>query len=392
MKKLLILLLCLPMLAACGKGAYPSVPFAPSEQGSKPSAIPAIPTFQVSSVPLENRSSALPGAVLCSRGWIFIDGGGVARVYSPEAGTVNALCSDPLCSHLPDSDCAYRSCVFTEIPVQAGERLWLIARADWEENSLLPARSVCSTDLYGRDKKIHYENDGAEMYGLYAEEDFVWWLERVGDEQFLLTRYDVRKKKIARMPCGEDEHKILSGIVRLGDRVFYTLDDGMIRSCRTDFSDDVFVAQTRGTELYASERTGCAYWLEEGAFISYDPTSKRTETVIVPPEGFRFFTLLPTDYGFAYTLIPEDTEPFKSYTEYLGAVTVDPALFLWDPVTGERERLSLPEGIIPTHLSAYAGGILFTSGVHENEWTHTPAFPGWIACQPETGEFWEVEP
>lgn len=394
MKKLSALLLCLLFLAACGGKLYESVPLAPGGQEEKASSIPAISSFEIPSLPSDSRSSELPGAVLCGRGWIFIDGGGIPQVYSPGAGTVNTLCSDPLCTHTPDSECAFHSCVFTELPVQAGDRLWYIARDEWTEaditNDLLPARSVCSSDLFGADVRQVYKNDGVEVFGLYAETDAVWWLERLGDEQFLLTRMNPRSKRIERMPCGKDEHKVVGEYIRLGDRVYYVLDDGTIRSCKTDFSDDRMIAETRGTPLYASERAERVYWREDGRLVSFDPSSSQIETAIVPPEGFQISLILPTESGFAYTLIPEDADLGKSYREYVDAVTADPTLYLWDPVTGESKRLSLPEGIVPTSLSAYAGGIFFTSEVHENEWTQAPGFSGWIACQLETGEVWEV--
>ncbi|MBR4205729.1 MAG: hypothetical protein IKQ92_09655 [Clostridia bacterium] len=391
------LLLMLLEFMACGKDAlyYPDgVKLEAEAPAQENNPIPVLADFTMPALPLNERASDLPGAVLCSRGWVFLDRNGIPRVYSPGAGTVNTLCSDSLCSHLADSACAFRSCVFTELPVQAGDRLWYIARDEWTEadmtKNLIPARSVCSSDLFGADVRQVYQNDGVELFGLYAETDAIWWLEVVGDEQFLLTRMDPRSKKIERMPCGRDEHKVVREYVRLGDRVYYILDDGTIRSCKTDFSDDRLIAETSGTPLYASERTQRVYWRESGTLVSFDPASGRKETAIVPQEGFRINLMLPTESGFAYTLVPEDAELGRSYREYIDAVTADPALWLWDPVTGECGRLSLPEGIVPTPLAAYAGGILFTSGIHENEWTHTTAFSGWIACQPKTGEVWEV--
>ena len=396
MKKLPALLLCMLFLTACGGKLYESVPLTPIGQEGKASSIPSVPSFEIPSLPLGSRSSELPGAVLCGRGWTFIDGDGIPQVYSPGAGTFNTLCSDPLCTHAPDSECAFRSCVFTELPVQAGDRLWFIARDEWTEadmmNDLLPARSVCSSDLFGGNVRQFYKNDGSNLFGLYAEEDAVWWLEVTGDEQFLLTRMNPRSKKIERIPCGKDEHKVVGEYIRLGDRVYYVLDDGTIRSCKTDFSDDCLIAETRGTPLYASERARRLYWREDGRLVYFDPSSRQIETAVVPPEGFRLNLILPTESGFAYTLIPEGADLGRSYREYIEAVTVDPTLYLWDPVAGECERLSLPEVIVPTHLSAYTGGIFFTSGIHENEWTHAPGFSGWIACQPETGEVWEVMP
>ena len=400
MKKCLNLLLCLFLLSACGKHAlyYPdAVPLEAEVSAQEKNPIPELADFAMPALPLNERASDLPGAVLCSRGWIFLDRDGIVRVYSPGAGTVNTLCSDPLCPHQLNSGCAYASCVMTEIPVQQGDRLWFIQKdtryllPEYAGADILPARSVCSSDLFGGDVRQVYKNDGSNLFGLYAEEDAVWWLEQTGDEQFLLIRLDTKSKKIARMPCGEDEHKVVREYVRLGDRVYYVLDDGAIRSCSTDFSDDRPIAETRGTSLYASERTGL-YWREDRTLVSYDPASGQVETVIDPPEGFRIHLFLPTDTGFAYTLIPEGAEKLTLYSEVVEAAAADPALYLWDPASGECERLLLPEGILVTPGAAYARGILFTRGVSENEWTRAAAYPGWFACQPETGEVWEVAP
>ncbi len=403
MKKMLVSFVCLFLLLSCGKNVpylTHSVPLEAEVSGN--TELPTFEGFLFPSLPPLTRSSEIREAVLCSRGWLFIDGSGVTRVYSPAAGTVNALCSDPLCSHAPDSDCAFRSCAVTGVPVQAGDRLWVIDKdprylqPEYAGRDILPAWSVCSTDLFGHDKKTHYRNDGTELCGLYAEEDAVWWIERVGDEQTLLTRMDPRSGKIERMPCGEDAHKIIIEFVRLGDFVFYILDDGMIRFCRSDFSDDSFVSQTKGTSLYASDSVGKVYWKEAGGLVSYNPDTGNTETAITPPEGFCLHAFIPSGSGFAYTLAAvtgDFISLYESFQTYQASVEADAALYLWGPETGITERIALPVSVMPSPLcSGYEGGILFTMRAVQNDWTKVVSWKGWYACLTETGEVWEVEP
>ena len=149
MKKLLALLLCLQLLVACGRSGISPASVPLETVGGGNTQLPVLQSYELPAIPADIRFSGEKEAAISSRGWIFIDDGGIVRVYNPASGTVNALCSDPLCSHLPDSDCAYRSCVFTGVPVQTGDRLWFVARDMWTNSGLPPARQVCSTDLFG---------------------------------------------------------------------------------------------------------------------------------------------------------------------------------------------------------------------------------------------------
>lgn len=316
-----------------------------------------------------------------SRGIMFMPNDGIIRVYNPEAGSLNPLCPDPLCTHLPYSGCPYGNCIFTgSIPTEYNGRLYYFVKDEYIKNEQQYNEYIIySTDLTGQNINKLYQNSGDYMYGLTISDDRAFFLEFIDADNVQLKSISLNNGIISLL--NTEKEAVVESFVIMNDIIYYILNTGELFSCTHDFENVSFEYNIKSViKLFGFADTGKLYWILDNTIYEYDPSEKECKELISAGEGLHFANSFIEDDGIYYQMVPNEISYNMLYDDYLTGIRNYNTLYCLDPRTMQSKSYDLPEKVLLVpNTTIICNGLLISQTFIKNENTKKPGGRTYIA-------------
>lgn len=321
----------------------------PDDTGFEESSVLSIPGYKYENykVTFAVKASEFIWYNRTSRGILFMPNDGIMRVYNPEAGSLNPLCPDPLCTHLPYSGCPYGNCIFTgSIPTEYNGRLYYFVKDEYIKNEQQYSEYIIySTDLTGQNINKLYQNSGDYMYGLTLSNDRAFFIEFIDADNVQLKSIDLNNGKVSVLDTGKET--VVESFIIMNDMIYYLLNTGELFSCTTDFENVASEYNIkRSIKLFGLADTSKLYWTIENAMYEYDPSKKECRELINLGDGLHFANSFIEDDGIYYQAVPNELSYSMLYDDYLTGIKDYNILHFLDPRTMRSESYDLPENAL----------------------------------------------